>query len=116
LPPAIETALFRIAQEALTNVVKHAAASRVHIALQIEDGSISLCIEDDGKGFEVAPSGIEPIGGAGVGLQGIQERVSILGGELTLKSAPGEGTRIMACIPLPQEKIQHVQDSFAHRG
>ena len=105
LPPALEIALFRIAQEALTNVVKHADASRVSVTLQMEDNHIVLSVEDDGKGFVISSAGIEAAESDGVGLQGIRERVSILGGELRLQSAPGEGTHITVCIPVRKEEM-----------
>lgn len=105
LPDAIETAVFRIAQEAIANVVKHAKASRVRIALQIEGGFVTLAVEDDGKGFEVPRAEAAAVmGNQGMGLQSIQERVSTLGGELAIQSAPGEGTLLSVRIPIPWPK------------
>ena len=105
LPSVMETALFRIAQEALTNVVRHADASRVSVSLQMKDSLVVLSVEDDGKGFDMSATGTEVAEGSGMGLQGIRERVNILGGELRIQSGPGEGTHITVCIPLSQEEV-----------
>jgi signal transduction histidine kinase len=93
LPAEIETALYRLVQEALTNVVKHARASRVSISLVRRTGSVSAVIEDDGVGFS-GPSG------EGLGLVGMRERVGLLNGRLVVESRPGRGTTIVAEVPL----------------
>jgi signal transduction histidine kinase len=93
LPAEIETALYRLVQEALTNVVKHARASRVSISLVRRTGSVSAVIEDDGVGFS-GPSG------DGLGLVGMRERVGLLNGRLVVESRPGRGTTIVAEVPL----------------
>lgn len=109
LPDAIETAIFRIAQEAIANVVKHAKASKVRIALQVRGGFVALAIEDDGRGFEVPRTDAAALmGSQGMGLQSIQERVSALGGEMSIQSAPGKGTRLFIRIPLLEDKGNHV--------
>jgi PAS domain S-box-containing protein len=97
LPPGAETALFRVAQEALTNVAKHARATRVDVALECTQLGARITIADDGRGFD--PAG-ERRAGAGWGLLTMQERVEAVGGSLYLDSAPGRGTRIMAQVPL----------------
>jgi len=101
LPPAIETALFRVAQEALTNVRKHAETTRVHLALRRRGGTVCLEIRDWGRGFQ--PSAV--LAGSGtnerVGLAGMRERVAWLGGRCTVRSRPGAGTRIVVEVPLP---------------
>jgi signal transduction histidine kinase/HAMP domain-containing protein len=101
LPQVSETALFRIAQEAINNVAKHAGSSKVRIALWLSDGSAVLRIEDDGEGFTAASV---PVNGGeqqkGLGLQGIRERVSMLGGEFGLQTAPGQGTIIQVQVPM----------------
>ena len=89
-------AVFRIVQESLTNVARHAGAGRVRIALRAQDGACRLVVSDSGKGFEPARRR-----GKNFGLLGIRERVHMLGGELTVRSAPGEGTSIEVSIPLP---------------
>lgn len=96
LPTELETALYRIAQEALTNVVKHASASRVSMALSRRDRAIALVVQDDGRGFESRDGG-----GAGLGLTGMRERVALLGGRLGVESTEDAGTMITAELPLP---------------
>ncbi len=97
LPAETETALYRIVQEALTNVVKHAQARRVSVVLTRKDDSVAALVEDDGRGF--SPDGVEE---GRLGLTGIRERLSLLGGRLTLESAPDAGTTLVAEIPLPR--------------
>lgn len=94
LPSEVETALYRIVQEALTNIVKHAQANSVSIILTRASRSVTAVIEDDGLGF-VPDSGSE-----GLGLLGMDERLSLLGGKLKLESSPGAGTTIVAAVPL----------------
>jgi signal transduction histidine kinase len=96
LPAEVETALYRIVQESLTNVVKHARASNVRVVLARTDDSVSLLIEDDGVGFDPnSPSE------NGIGLVGMQERVALLGGQLIIESRPGAGTTFVTEVPLP---------------
>lgn len=92
---AAKEALYRIAQEALHNVVKHAAARRVDLALEVHDGKLVLRVADDGAGFE--PRGHFP---GHYGLASMRERAELLGGALSIASSPGEGTRLRAAIPL----------------
>jgi signal transduction histidine kinase len=96
LPIKIEEELYRIAQEALNNVVKHAGAMQVQIKLKYDENTVSLEMNDDGKGFE--PEAAHQSGG--FGLQGIHERVQQLGGTLNIESAPLRGTRLSVRIPL----------------
>lgn len=93
--PQIETALFRIAQEAVNNVVKHAHARRLAIHLQFESTSVAATVEDDGVGFVVA----DALRAGAVGLLGMRERAELLGGRLQIKSRIGEGTRVQVEIP-----------------
>ena len=95
LDPDRATALFRIVQESLTNVVRHAAAQTVHISLREEADQLVLVIEDDGKGFDARSIDRS----ARFGLLGISERAESLGGALDIDSAPGEGTRIAITLP-----------------
>jgi PAS domain S-box-containing protein len=98
--PAI--AAFRVAQEALTNVVRHARAQRVWIELSQRDGLLELVVRDDGVGFDVRQT-LERAAGAGnLGLLGMKERVEILGGALEIDSQPGQGTRIRISLPLAE--------------
>jgi signal transduction histidine kinase len=94
LPADVETALYRIVQEALTNVVKHARAKRVSIVITRKERTVAALIEDDGRGFD--PDG----DGDGLGLVGMRERVSLLGGRLAVESATGVGTTVVAEVPL----------------
>ena len=96
LPIKIEEELYRIAQEALNNVVKHAGATQVQIQLKYHENTVSLEMNDDGRGFE--PETAHQSGG--FGLQGIHERVQQLGGSLNIESAPLRGTRLSVRIPL----------------
>jgi signal transduction histidine kinase len=95
LPGEVETALYRVVQESLTNVVKHAQAQRVSIALTRMEGSVKAVVEDDGRGFDPA----QPEGD-GFGLVGMRERLALLGGRLRLESSQGAGTTIAADVPL----------------
>jgi signal transduction histidine kinase len=95
LPGEVETTLYRITQEALTNVVKHAQARRVSIVLTQRDGSVTAVIEDDGRGFE------ETHEGDGLGLLGMKERLELVNGRLTVESSEGSGTTIAAEVPIP---------------
>ena len=94
LPADVETALYRIVQEALTNIVKYARASAVSIVLAQKRGVVMAVIDDDGRGF--TPDG----GGDGLGLLGMGERLALLGGRLKIESSPGAGTTIVAEVPL----------------
>jgi signal transduction histidine kinase len=95
LPAEIETALYRIVQEALTNVVKHAGAHRASVVLARKDGAVTAVIEDDGRGFEAGGRQ-----GAGLGLVGMRERLGLLDGRLAIESTQGSGTAIVAEVPL----------------
>jgi two-component system, NarL family, sensor histidine kinase DevS len=94
LDPALETTLYRIVQEALTNVLKHAEARRVSISLVRKGGSISAVVEDDGRGFDPEATRREALG-----LAGMRERVGLVGGRITIESAPGAGTSLAVEVP-----------------
>jgi signal transduction histidine kinase len=98
--PEIETACFRIVQEGLTNVVRHASARRVEVALAQSQDHVSLLIRDDGIGFDVAAARQRAVRGGSLGLLGMQERVSLLGGRITIESTPRGGSAIQVRIPL----------------
>jgi signal transduction histidine kinase len=105
LPPAIETTLFRIGQEAITNAAKYAQARHLNVNLLLSQdhpgATISLQIQDDGQGFDVEDSGVYSAGGRRhLGLHGMRERVALLGGRLEIESTPGRGTSICASVPL----------------
>jgi signal transduction histidine kinase len=101
LPSEIETAVYRIVQEALTNVLKHAAARNVSVLLERKDGELRLIIEDDGKGLDPEAGDEASRSGAGprLGLSGIRERLALIGGTLTLESTPGSGTTLFIQVP-----------------
>jgi signal transduction histidine kinase len=96
LPDEVETALYRIAQEALTNAVRHAHARRVSILLTRKDGGVCEVIEDDGRGFDPDRPRVD-----GLGLDVMRERIELLGGRLELESAEGAGTTVVVDVPLP---------------
>lgn len=100
-PAAFETALFRVCQEAMSNVARHAQAESVLIQLSEGEGVIRIEIEDDGRGFE--PENVSHAERRHFGLMGIEERVEILGGHVKIESAPGQGTRVRLEVPLPRE-------------
>jgi signal transduction histidine kinase len=95
LPAEIETALYRIVQEALTNVAKHSSASRVSVVVTRREGLVTAVVEDDGKGF--GAGGGE---GEGLGLIGMKERVGLLDGRLAIESTEGAGTTVVAEVPM----------------
>lgn len=100
MDPAVELVLYRVAQEALTNTWKHAAASHVRGAISRDDRGVRLVIEDDGKGFDVMSASRSDGRGIGMGLFGMAERVELVGGTLTIDGARNPGTRVEAYVPL----------------
>jgi signal transduction histidine kinase len=101
LPPAVEATLFRILQEAVRNIVKHAGATRAGVVLWADDREVSLTIEDDGTGFE-HPLGtpVDADGQDGLGMTGMRERLDLIGGKLELETSPGRGTTLLIHVPL----------------
>lgn len=97
LPSDIELALYRVTQEALNNVVKHANASRVSVLVYRKPNSVVLVVEDDGRGFDVAATDKPK---EGLGLVGMRERTHLLNGNLLIESAPGNGTLVKVTLPL----------------
>jgi signal transduction histidine kinase len=96
LPPETETSLYRIVQEALTNVLKHADATRVTVRLRLHERFVELVVQDDGGGFD--PNVVRD---GGLGLAGMRERVALLGGRMAVESSDGAGTMLRAEVPLP---------------
>jgi len=94
--PELETAVYRIVQEAVTNAVKHAGAEEVDVEVRESGGAVEVSVRDAGRGFE--PEGST----AGFGLVGMRERVESLGGTLAVQSAPGAGTTVTARLPTGQ--------------
>jgi signal transduction histidine kinase len=98
LDPDVETVLYRVVQEALTNVAKHAGASRVIVYLRVDEGQVETRVSDDGIGFDAATTG-ELTSRGHYGLAGMRERVEMAGGSYRLISAPGYGTVVLARVP-----------------
>ena len=94
LPPEMETACFRIVQEALTNIARHASAKHVTINLQREDHAVTLSVQDDGCGFDLAAAQARAIGGGSLGVLGMQERAMLVGGRLDISSTLGQGSHL----------------------
>ena len=111
LPPRIETELYRMAQEALSNVARHAQASLASIEVRRTEGEVRCEIRDDGRGFDPAVA-TAPGGRRGLGLDGIRERLAPLGGALEIRSRPGGGTELKIRIPL---EVSHAHTP-AHCG
>ncbi len=101
VPPTVAIAVFRVAQEALTNVVRHARATRIDLRLDDSSGVLSLEVADDGAGFDVDEARSRPT--ASVGLFGMAERVALVGGTLDIQSRKGAGTRVMVRVPVREE-------------
>jgi two-component system sensor histidine kinase UhpB len=95
LQPDEEIAVYRIAQEALANIARHAAASQVEVGLRTDGDGVQLTVRDDGRGF--VPGA--PADGGGLGLGGMAERARLVGGELTIESRPGSGTELCLRVP-----------------
>jgi PAS domain S-box-containing protein len=100
LAPQVETACFRIAQEALTNVVRHAQAATVWVQITQHDSGLQLVVHDDGIGFDVRAATRRTGVNASLGLQGMQERAAALGGSVEIKSQRGNGVEVLASFPL----------------
>jgi PAS domain S-box-containing protein len=100
LPEQIEIALYRMAQEALTNVSKHATPKAVSILIHRNASEVRLVVEDDGKGFDVDAT----VSDKHLGLVGMRERANLVGGSMTVESSPGHGTTICISVPLPGQK------------
>ncbi len=102
--PDIETACFRVAQEALTNVMRHAQAQHVRVELRQRNAELHLLMRDDGKGFDVRVAQERAAQGASMGLLGMQERVGLVGGQIDIESAPAWGTEVRVRFPLQNSR------------
>ena len=111
LPSQIETVVYRIAQEALNNSVRHSRAREASVDLHFGSDSITLCVLDNGVGF--APASVLKTGGPirAWGLLGMQERIDLVGGKFEIESAPGHGARLLAEIP-----VENAEDQVDHPG
>lgn len=114
LPAEVESALFRIGQEAISNVARHAQASNVELDLEFQDSSLTMEVEDDGVGFDMADVTGSAAENPGWGILGMQERAALLGGSLEVTSEPGKGTRVKVSIPLRGESGNDAKDTRAH--
>jgi signal transduction histidine kinase len=101
LSPDTETACFRVAQEAITNVLRHARARNLWVRLYDAAGRLALSVRDDGAGFDVRTV-------RGLGLAGMEERTALVGGSLELRAAPGQGTVVLATFPLAPNEAEQV--------
>jgi PAS domain S-box-containing protein len=101
-----QLAIYRIVQEALTNVIRHADARTARVIVRRRDGAVSAEVVDDGRGFEW-PAPLSRLDG-GLGLLGMQERAHAVGGEVEIESEPGSGTRVRARVPMMSEETPHV--------
>jgi signal transduction histidine kinase len=99
LSSEMELTLFRIAQEALNNVRKHAEANRVVTTIELGDSAVTLTIEDDGKGFNPPTLTDHPTHVGKLGLIGMHERARLLGGTLVVDAKPSKGTRVIVSVP-----------------
>jgi signal transduction histidine kinase len=107
--PTIEFTVYRLAQEAVTNAIKHAAAAKVIITLREASDLLRLTVSDDGSGFD--PSLLMRRQGVGLGIFSMKERVTMLGGTLAIDSCPGQGTRVVAEIPIRAERTNEDQST-----
>jgi len=98
-PPEVGIVLYRVAQEALANVAKHARATRVRVVLENVDSSVRVAVEDDGVGFD--PPAVDGPHPGHLGLQTMRERIRLVGGRWDIRSAPGSGTTVELVVPLP---------------
>jgi two-component system, NarL family, sensor histidine kinase UhpB len=96
----LATAIFRVAQEALTNITRHAHAKNVIVELQVAAGELVLAVSDDGVGFDYDGARTRAVKGMSMGILGMEERVELAGGTLRVVSRPGHGTRVHATFPL----------------
>jgi signal transduction histidine kinase len=113
LPPRVETGLYRVAQQALLNIAGHAQAQSVGVLLEDRASLVVLVVEDDGIGFDVEEVMGSHVLQTNLGLYGMRERASLLGGTLTIESTPGEGTCVFVEVPLDREEYGSGQDPVA---
>jgi signal transduction histidine kinase len=109
LSPELETTIYRMVQESLTNIVKHARASHVRVGVEVAGTTATITVVDDGAGFDTTE------GVAGFGLAGIRERVYLAGGSLKITSVPGQGTRVEAKLPFSGRENRRRRDRRRQR-
>jgi len=103
IEPDTETACFRVAQEAITNVIRHAKARTVWVRLFMASGRLALSVRDDGRGFDLDAVRRRGASGASLGLIGMEERIALAGGSFELRASPGQGTVVLATFPLQRQ-------------
>ena len=109
--PVVETAIYRVVQESLHNVAKHAKARNVHIQLERLGETLRLVVADDGTGIRKVTNSMRP----SFGMAGMQERISTLGGQMKVESRKRAGTRIMITVPLPPSS-ENAEKNHRHRN
>ncbi|MEW5958906.1 MAG: GAF domain-containing protein, partial [Chloroflexota bacterium] len=107
LAPERETALFRVVQETITNIARHAMARRVDIIFDFNNDTVKIEVSDDGLGFDMVEVTLAPDSQRGLGLMGMIERIELIGGEMEIDTAPGYGTRIQIEVPLKREDYMY---------
>jgi two-component system sensor histidine kinase UhpB len=103
IEPDTETACFRVAQEAINNVLRHARAHNLWVRLFVAGGRLALSVRDDGRGFDLDGVRQRAASGASLGLVGMEERIALAGGSFELRAAPGQGTVLLATFPLQHQ-------------
>ncbi len=109
LPAEIETACFRVAQEAITNIVRHAEAKKIQVEIKQTDQELLLLIRDDGIGFDIETVQKRSSQTFSMGLLGMRERVTLLKGSLEIESVPAYGTEIRVRLPLKNTTAERVR-------
>jgi signal transduction histidine kinase len=108
LDPLVKIELFRIIQEAIVNVSRHAGAENVYLTIELKENTLFIDVKDDGRGFDPGFRASEQDTARGLGLMGMEERTAFLGGTLEVCSVPGEGTRVNLKVPLENEVNENV--------
>ena len=104
MPTEVETALFRVVQEAITNIARHSAARNARITFDFNDEAVTVDVADDGIGFDIIELALSPDSGRGLGLMGMRERVEVLDGEIEIISSFGYGTQVQIRVPIPERE------------
>ena len=100
LNPNVELALYRMTQEALNNIIRHAQASQAHLIISFTPEQVILQVSDDGKGFEIPKNPAELAPGGHFGLLGLYERAELIGADLEIRSSPGQVTHLTVTLPV----------------
>jgi two-component system, NarL family, sensor histidine kinase UhpB len=111
LPAATATTCYRIAQEAVTNAIRHARATRITVTLGSTANQLEISVSDNGIGFDVTTARRRAIQGASAGLLGLEERVELAGGRSSIVSTPGQGTVLRAWLPLANPPLSAAHEA-----